>query len=115
MKNKGTSNKFQNYKKINNSFKLHQNNHNNSEFPTGNLSFQASQKIGPDDEIALSVSTIKHFYGRVGEKYTLQKKSNTSVDPPNSQDVMVNVVMETINKTETKTNRYSTVSRQGRR
>ena len=38
----------------------------------------------------------------MGEKYALQKKSNTSLDNPNSQDVMVNDVIETMTMTDDK-------------
>ena len=42
------------------------------------------------------------FLGRIGEKYILQMKSNTSSDNPNSQDVTVNEVMETITMMDNK-------------
>ena len=64
-------------------------------FLTSSLSFQASQQIKPCEGNSLSVSTIKHFLSRMGEKYTLQKMSNTSSDP-GSQDVTVNEAMEPI-------------------
>ena len=51
--------------------KGHQINHNNGQFPTGTVSFQASQQIKPGNDISLS-STMKHFLSRIGEKYTLQ-------------------------------------------
>ena len=81
------NNKVQNYKKINNSHKF---------LPTGTIYFQASQQIKPGDDILLSVSKMKHFLSTIGEKYTLQKKSNTSSDAPNSQHFMLNEVTETI-------------------
>ena len=97
MKNKANSNsQLWSYKKTNNSHKFHQNNCNSGQFPAGNLSFQASQQIKPGDHISLSVSIMKHFTGRIGEKYTLQKKSKTSLDAPISQAVTVNEVTETI-------------------
>ena len=49
------------------------------------------QQIKPDDT-PFSVITIKHFPSRIGEKYTLQKKSNTPSDALNSQDVMLNEI-----------------------
>ena len=61
----------------------------------GILSFQESQQIKPGDDISLEVSTIKHFLARLGEKYTLQKKSNLSPNASNSKDVLVNELIET--------------------
>ena len=96
MKNKGHSNtNFQNYKKSSNSHKCHQNNHKSGQFTAGTLSFQASQQIKPANDISLNASTIKHFLNRIGEKYTLQKKLNTSSKASNSQDVTVKAVIET--------------------
>ena len=60
----------------------------------------------------MSVSTIKHFLSRTGEKYTLQQKSNTSLDAPNSQDVTVNEVMETITMTYDKQTQHSQHTKQ---
>ena len=79
--------------------KSHQNDCNGSQFPTGTLSFQESQQIKPYDDILMSVSTIKHFLGRIGRKYTLKKKINTSSDAPSSHNVRVNEVMETMTTT----------------
>ena len=64
--------------------------------------FQEPQQIKPGDDISLSVSTIKHFLGGIGEKYTFQKKSNTSLDAPTSQHVTVKEVMENITKMDDK-------------
>ena len=102
VKNKGHSNTSPRTRKTNNSHKFHQNNCNSSTFTAGTLSFQASHQIKPGNDISLSVNTVKHFLSRKGEKYTLQKKLNTSSDAPNSQDVMVNEVMETITTTNVK-------------
>ena len=56
----------------------------------------------PGDDISLSVNTIKHFYGKLGEKYTFQKKSTTPSDPPKSQNLTVNEIVETITMTDDK-------------
>ena len=51
-KNKGHFNsKLQNYNKTNNFQKFHQNNYSSSQFPTGTLSFQASENFKPGDDI----------------------------------------------------------------
>ena len=68
MKNKGhPNNKFQKYKKIDISHKVHQNNHKSGQFPIGTIVFQASQQIKVADDILLSVNTIKHFLGNISE------------------------------------------------
>ena len=90
------NNQFQNYKGIDNSHKFHQNNHNSCQFPTGTMSFQVSQQIKPGDDISFSVNTIKHFRSRIGEKYALQKKTNTLWDATKLQDIVIHEVMETI-------------------
>ena len=48
------------------------------------------------DDILLGVNIIKHFLHKIGEKYTLQKKSNTTSDTPKSPDVAINEIMEPI-------------------
>ena len=68
------TNKFPKYKKVNNPQMFCQKNHNSDHFHTGTISFQASQQIREGDDVLLSVNTIKHFLGKIGEKYTLQKK-----------------------------------------
>ena len=57
-------------------------NHNSGQSPTGPISFQASQQIKVGDDISLSVNKIKHFLSKIGEKYSLQKKSNTLSNAP---------------------------------
>ena len=59
-------------KKIDNS-QVWQTYHNSSQFPTGTILFQASKQVWSGDDI-LTVSTIKCFLAKIGEKYTLQKK-----------------------------------------
>ena len=93
------NNKFQNYKKIDNPEEFCQNKHATGQFPTGTLSLQASQPTKAGDKISLSVNTIKHFLGKIGEKDALQKKSNTPSNTPMSPDVAINEVMETISMT----------------
>ena len=46
-----------------------------------------------------TVNRMKCFPGKIGEKYTLQKKTKTLSDSPKSQEVVINDVMETINLT----------------
>ena len=85
MKNESyPSEKFQNCKKIDNSHKSQQNDHNNGQFPTSTISFKASKQVKPCDDISPTVNTIQHLLGKIGEKYTLQMKSNTSSDIPKS-------------------------------
>ena len=66
------------------------------------LSFQASQQNKLGDDIPLGASRIKYFLNRIAEKYTLQKKSNTSCDTSNSPAIMVNEVMETVSMPDDK-------------
>ena len=70
--------------------------HNNGEFSTGSISFQASKQVKTDDGISLTTNTIKCFLGKIGKNYFLQKKSNIPSDFPKSQEVVVNEVIETI-------------------
>ena len=69
-----TSSTQQNYKRIDNPQKFHDNRNNNSTFPAGTLPFQASQQITSGDEISFSIHTIKCFLWKRGEKYSLKKK-----------------------------------------
>ena len=85
-KDKGyPNNKFQKYKIINNPYKLCQNKYTNGQFPTGAISFQASQQIKAGDDISIECQHNKvFFFGKMGEKYTLQRKSNILSDAPKS-------------------------------
>ena len=77
--------KSQNYKKFDNSGISQHNHYINGQFPTGAISYQVSRQVKPGDDISLLVNIIKCFLIRIGEKYTLQKKSNTLSDIPKSQ------------------------------
>ena len=103
MKHKGhLNNNIQNYKKINSPDKIHQNEHTNGQFPIGIISFWASQPIKAGDDISFNVIIIKHYFGKIGEKYTLWKSSNITSSTPKSPDIAINDVMETTTKTSNK-------------
>ena len=80
---------------MDNPYKLQQNYHDNGLFPTGTVSFQATKQVKQSDDISSTVKMMKHFLGKLGENYTLQKKSNTPFNIP-KEEVTVNGVMETI-------------------
>ena len=72
MKIKNYSNdKSQNYKKIDYPHKFWQNYHNNSQFPTCTISFQASKQVKLGDDILSTVNMIKCFISKIGDKFTL--------------------------------------------
>ena len=89
------SNKFQNFKKFNNSCKFQQKNHRRGQFPTGTKSFQASQQIKAGDDISLSVNTVKHFVSKIDERFTFSKNETPCPIP----DIAINKVLETITST----------------
>ena len=77
---------------------------------TGTISFQALQQIKVVDDILLSVNTIKHFLGKIAERCTLQKKSNSPSNAPMSQDIAIKKVMEPLfQKNENYTDRTEPV------
>ena len=49
--------------------------------------------------MSLSINTIKHFLGKIGEKYSFKKKSNNH-GSPKSPESTVNEVMESITTNE---------------
>ena len=55
------------------------------------------QSNSNQDDISSTGNMIKHFLFKIGEKYTLQKKSKTPSEPPKSQDGVINEVMEIMN------------------
>ena len=75
MKKSYLNNKSPNYKKTDHSHKLWQNYHNGGQFPTATISFQVSMQVKPGDDISSTVNMIKFFFSKIGEKYSLQKKS----------------------------------------
>ena len=85
--------------KLDNSFKAWKNSHKNGQHLTAIISFQLSKQKKSGDTISLTVNAIKHFLSRIGEKYTLHKKSNTSNDTPKSWEAAVKEVMKTITST----------------
>ena len=85
--------------KINNPHKSQQNYHNNCQFSTDTISFQVSKQVKSGDDISSTVNMIKSFLSKKGEKYTLQKKSNTLSEISKSQGAAVHEVMDTITLT----------------
>ena len=73
--------------------------HDNCQFPTGIISFQVSKQVKPGDDISSTANIIKCFLGKIGKKYTFQKRSNTPSSIPKLQEIAVNKVMETITYT----------------
>ena len=52
----------------------------------GTLSFQASQPIMYSKNVSVSIDAMKHFWSKLGEKYSLQKKPETQHDSPPSSE-----------------------------
>ena len=46
-------------------------------FPMGNLSFQASQPIRLSKDMSVSIDTIKHFWGKIGEVQLQEARKST--------------------------------------
>ena len=53
-------------------------------FPTGTLSFQASQPIQTGNDMSVSTDTIKWFLGKISERYSFKKKSDSQHEKTNS-------------------------------
>ena len=54
------------------------NGNNKSTFPTGALSFQASQQIKSSDDISFGVKTVIHFLGKRGENVVWKIRQTTT-------------------------------------
>ena len=59
--------------KLTGSHNFWQNYHNSGQFPTSSISVLASMLVKPGDDFSLIVNLIKHLFGKIGERYTLQK------------------------------------------
>ena len=75
----------------------------------GTLSFQASHKIESNDDISLSINSIKCFLGKMDEKYSLKKKPDKPPKDLKSPDITINEITEAI------TTIHNTQSNEGRR
>ena len=94
----------QNYKRINNPQNVCDNRSNNDIYSTGTLSFQALQQIKYDHGISVSINIIKHFHGKISEKYNLKKETDNPPKDSKSGDVTINEIMETITSNENDAN-----------
>ena len=64
--------------------------------PTGTLSFQASQPFRSSNDVSIRIDTIKSFLGKLGQKYSFKKESDSHHENPISTESSVNKVMETL-------------------
>ena len=69
-------------------------------FPTGTLSFQESQQIWPCDDMPVSIDTIKHLIGKLGEMYSFKNKSNNHENSKSSETTVNEVIVSINNKQE---------------
>ena len=76
--------------------KFHNNKSNDKMFPSGTLSFKASQPIRSSNNMLVSIGTIQHILGKTAERYSFKKKSDGQHDETISTEPSVNEVMETI-------------------
>ena len=63
-------------------------------FQPGTLSFQTSQPIMSGEDVPVSMVTMKHFLGKLGGKYSFQKKPETQHDSAPSSEESVNEVLQ---------------------
>ena len=101
------SNKFQakmptqqTHKGNNYTDRFHNNKKNSNLFPVGTLSFQASEPIRSGKDMLLSIDTIKFFFSKIGERYSIKRKLGSQVKNNISTESSVNEVMETITAVE---------------
>ena len=66
----------QNYKRIKILQNFCDNRNFNKEFPMEFLTFQASQQIKSGDDIPFTINTIKHILGKIGNQYSVNKKTD---------------------------------------
>ena len=59
---------------------------NNNMFPTETLSFQASQPIRSSKDILVSTDTIKHFLGKIEERYSFRRKPESQQENKTSPE-----------------------------
>ena len=62
------------------------------------------QQIKSNNDISLSINTIKCFLRDIGEKYSLTKKTDNSPEDLKSPEATVNESSETITSTDNDTN-----------
>ena len=55
-------------------------------FPSGTLSFQASQEIRSGKDISLNINTTKFFLGKIGEQYNLKMKTHNTPEDSKSME-----------------------------
>ena len=65
-------------------------------FPTGTLLCQASHPITSGKDMSASIDIIKHFLGKLGEKYSFKKKLHTQHDSTPSAEEYVHEVMQAV-------------------
>ena len=64
--------------------------------PNRNTVVQVSQPIRSGKDILVSIHTIKHFLGKLREKFSLQKKLETQHDSAPSSGKSVNEVVQAV-------------------
>ena len=65
-------------------------------FPMRTLSFQVSQPIKSSKNMSVNIDIIKHFLGKIGERYNLKKKADSQHENITSSKSSVNEVMEAV-------------------